>query len=405
MGHRWIRQRAALGSAALLAVGAAGGCIPDNHPLNQSGSVEILLDTEQAIFAADVLDEAGRPVLPRQEPYQKAVQLFITDGGEPDEGGYVNVRIDPPEALALVATDDTCEQLSGAFRCTAAEDGYANFAARSKSDWSGTATVTIADRTEEKTVTVKPAGLPDEAANFSLIIGGIGNDTNKVLASYTSLACHIGPVPDQAFDKWPAGRIRAREAVVRATPPPALPGVVEHAPVIVQSLHPEARLSRYADCRTRETRLRVMLNALGESPGFYLCFSDLGGDDIEVAYSSGEKINETPRELDVMPEPRLLRIRRLKAVVIEGSEDQAVASVDAFNANLDQVAMAVDIFSSHVSVLAPDSGSLLLAEGDDPAEEVTADALSPGTATISVAPRLYDSPLCSSDTITVAESD
>jgi hypothetical protein len=100
----------------------------------------------------------------------------------------------------------------------------------------------------------------------------------RIPARFTALACTLEPVPEKAFDAWPAGRIRVREAEVRASPPAAAPGVVEHAPVIVQTLHPEAFVTLDPECRPPHAgRLRVQLDAVGVSPRFYLCFSDLGG--------------------------------------------------------------------------------------------------------------------------------
>ena len=60
--------------------------MPENHPLSSLGKVTILFNGEQPIYAADVMDEFGKPVLPRQEPYAKAVQLYMTYQGEADEG-------------------------------------------------------------------------------------------------------------------------------------------------------------------------------------------------------------------------------------------------------------------------------------------------------------------------------
>ena len=83
-----------------------------NHPLSSEASLKILSD-DVPLFAADVLGPDGKPVLPRQEPYEKLVQLYMTNGSEPDFGAYVDVQIDQPNALTLVPHGDTCEQLEG----------------------------------------------------------------------------------------------------------------------------------------------------------------------------------------------------------------------------------------------------------------------------------------------------
>ncbi len=116
-----------------------------------------------------------------------------------------------------------------------------------------------------------------------------------MLATYVPLRCTIGPLPDDLGATWRPGAIRAREARVRASPPLNAPGVVEHAPVIIESLHSEAALSLTPDCRERTSRLRVLLGATGESPPLILCFSDLGGE-VKIAVSSGQKaLDPIPR--------------------------------------------------------------------------------------------------------------
>lgn len=409
-----------------LTVAGAGGCVPDNHPLPAAGTVEILLDNDRPIYAADQIDDlTGFPVLPRQQPYAKRVQLLLSDSQQPDEGAYVDVRLDPPGVLVpagvgvnrdgLVAIDDTCEQLAGAFRCTADEDGYANFVVRSESDWSGTIAVKISGRSEEKSFEVKPAGLPMDATGFSMIIGGLDQNTDKIAASYSRLACHAGPVPATAYDAWPAGKIRVREAVVRANPPAATPGIIRHAPVIVQTLHSEAKLSLDPACPAakRSTQLRVQLQltddaeeqeiTVGESPPFYLCFSDIGGN-VEIQYYSGELTNQPTRALNVEPEPRLLRVVTLKESLDEGIGQQAVVELSAFDSNLDQVGIPVDIRSSAPGVLAPNVASIQLSADLSYPTQVTADAVAPGTAILRITPRLLDTPQCDSDSIEVIES-
>src|SRR6185369_11158294 len=97
-------------------------------------------------------------------------------------------------------------------------------------------------------------------------------------------------------------QIRARETFVRATPPSNAPLVVENAPVIIESLDSEGALSLTEDCGDRLTRLRVTLDATGQSSPFFLCFSDVGGD-IAFAISSGDKMVEPNPKVVVDSEP------------------------------------------------------------------------------------------------------
>ena len=147
----------------------------------------------------------------------------------------------------------------------ATAEGLARFRLTSVSDWSGPATidVTWADTghiTSE--VTVNPPGLPIEATNFDLILG---NPTNKILAKFTGLECTLGPIDNVPAEKWRPGRFARRRArpgdasVQRA-------GVVENAPVLIESLDTEAALSLTEDCSERESRLSLLLRATASRP-------------------------------------------------------------------------------------------------------------------------------------------
>jgi hypothetical protein len=390
--------------AVLGAIGASG-CIANNHPLSLQGGVEIFLDNENPIYAADLLDADGRAVLPRQQPFEKPVKLLLSDAKESDEGAYVDVAMDPPESLRLVPVDDTCEQLSGAFRCTAASDGYVNFIARSENDWSGAAAVKIVGRSETKTITVNPAGLPADTSGFGMIVGEAGEQITYVPASFTRLQCVQGPVPPNPFERWPVGLVRSRPAILRASPPPKTPAVVEHAPVIVESLYSEAMLSLDQTCPEagRDSRIRVQLDANGQSPTFYLCFSDIGGESVKVVFRSGELVNEDAFSLTlkVDPEPRLLHVVGLFKDVLVDLQPIAVAEVTAYDANLNLVAMQVDVESTDKLVLAPTQPTLQLSNNPDSLSNVWAYAKQSGEAVLQVTPRLLSSPLCPTDTITV----
>ena len=385
----------------LLALGVAAvgsSCIASNHPLASSGTAQFLVDASP-IYAADVLDETGAPVLPRQSPFERDVQIKMTTAGAPDHGAYVDVQLSPPGVLQLIPTDDSCEEMPGVFRCTAESDGFANFKVRSASDWSGLATLSLIGRVETKAVVVNPAGLPESATNFTMIIEGI--DNGRVPARYNALECTLDPSPDQTFEKWPEGATRVREAEVRATAPAGQPSVVEHAPVIIQTLHPEAFVTLDPNCGPpRNSLLRVQLDQLGQSPRFYFCFSDIGGNNVQLSFNSGSKLG-TSRFLTVEPEPRLLRVITTKTTVQPFAGNVDVVSLSAFDADLGKVPITVDVTSTDPTIFFPNQPTAVLpSEGED-AKLVFVTPLAAGEATIQVTPELHSSPVCSSDVITV----
>jgi hypothetical protein len=410
--ERMRRLATALGLVALAAgATSAGACIRRGYPLSATGQVDIRTNVAGALYAAGSFDANGRPEGPRQTPSSSEVKLFMTETGEAAFGGIVEVRIEPGEALELSSAPDepdddkTCALVEGSFQCRATVEGYARFVVTSQTDWSGEAqiVVTWADQREEQDITVLPAGLPEEATNFTLIAGGL-DDTSRVLATFLPLQCTIGPVPDDLGSKWRDGQIRVRQAFVRATAPPTSPGVVENAPVTIESLHAEAALSLDQQCKDadRKTRLRVLLDVNGESPPFFLCFSDIGGN-IELAVNSGQKSLTPNREILVDAEPRLLRIRALKQTVAADTPIE-LFEISAYNADRVRIAMPVDIITSDEQVLPLQQASLTL---NDENNEATVLQIVPGIegqANVHVTPRLLSQPDCASETVTVVTS-
>ncbi|MDI1448780.1 hypothetical protein [Polyangium sp. 6x1] len=401
--------RAALGASFLLPL-AFSACLEPGYPLAPSGQVDIRVHVAGSLFAADTLDEAGKPVLPRQQPFSTGVTLFLAEGGAPAYGGFVTVRVDPPEALVLEPfpqeSDPSCHEVDGAFRCTASSEGYARFVVSSQSDWSGSASILVswAEQLKEEAIEIRPAGLPDSATNFTMLVAGLDEslDGARVLPTFLALKCTVGPLPDDLGSKWRPGAIRSREAFVRATPPSNAPGVVENAPVIVESLFSEAALSTTEDCAERKTRLRVLLGATGESERFFLCFSDIGGE-ADFAVTSGQKqIDPGPKVL-VDPEPRLLRVRALQSVVSMGDEVD-LFEVSAFDVNRVRIVMPVDLRVDDDQVLGIDQASVTLDKEPNPATVIPATPKSPGPVRLHVTPRLLSSPDCASDPISVVEA-
>jgi hypothetical protein len=372
-----------------------------NHPLGDKGELLFLAD-DTPIYAADVIDDAGKPVLPRQAPFQKTIQIYLTNGNAADEGAYVDLQADPPIAFKFVSVDDTCVHLAGAFRCTAAEDGFATFAVRSDSDYSdspnGGANVRVVGRREFEQVVVLPAGLPATATNFSMVIEGVGG--NSVQARYDDLECTLEPSPDDTFNKWQ--RPRVREARITATAPINAPTVIEHAPVIIQTLHPEVVVSLDPSCpEPRASHLRVQLDATGNSPPFYFCFSDIGGTDARIAFNSGGQITVTPRTLDIDPEPRLLRLVTTLTDLSTADGSASPVSVSAFDADLQKVELAVDMRSTDTSVLRLTNATATLPAEGGGVLAVQTTIEGPGTAQIEITPELHSQPVCSSLPITV----
>jgi len=222
-----------------------------------------------------------------------------------------------------------------------------------------------------------------------------------VLATYLALACTTGPVEQTPEEKWRPGQIRALEAYARATPPTVSPGVVENAPVTIESLDSEAALSLSQDCGERVTRLRTLLGATGESPRFYLCLSDIGGE-VSYAFNSGEHSGDLQpplRTLTVEPEPRLLRVSTLATSVFVG-EIASLFEVSAYNADRDRIEMDVDL-ALDSSVLQLGQASATLNEDGSGPTVIEAEAKAPGKARLHVTPRLLVAPDCTSEEVTV----
>ncbi len=408
-------RKKAFGALALLALTcglgfsvSTGACIKRGYPLSSAGQVDIRVDVAGPLFAADLFDDKGNPVEPRQKPFSSLVSLFITEGSEAAFGGMVEVRIEPGEALSIFsdpnepADSPTCGLSEGSFRCRGSAEGYAHFIVASENDWSGEAKIVVswADQRQEHDLTVLPAGLPDNATNLTLITGGIG-DSSRVLPTFLPLQCTSGPVPDSLGSNWREGEIRYRKAYVRATAPPASPGVVEHAPVIIEPLHPEAELSLNEDCKERVPRLRVLLNATGESNPFYFCFSDIGGR-IEFSVTSGQKVITPNPEIQVDAEPRLLRVRSLKDKVFVG-ETTDLFELSAYNTERVRIPMPVDLLSDNPAVLPINQGSVTLSGEESDVTIIQVIPAAPGKASLHVMPRLLSEPDCASLPVTVED--
>lgn len=401
--------------AALLLVG--GGCVSDGHPLGIDGKVEVRVSTDGPLFATDELDTTGAPAGPRQTPFESDVVLRLTEGDEAGHGALVSVHVEPAEALLLGAAIDTqsegalnetgdeptCSLIDGAFTCRGNTEGFARFSIRSAADWSGTARIVVswANQVREAEVVVLPAGLPVDATNFQLLGVSTGD---RLAPTYLAVACTVDALPEDIGSKWPEGRIRAREVTVRATPPSGNPGALENAPVIVETLSADGALSLDDSCAERSTRLRVLLDATGQSKPFFACFSDLGGD-VSFAVSSGQKAVDPTPTIEVDPEPRILRVRVLdgkQTVELTGLPED-LWEVSAYDVELNALPMdvdlnlegmppdAVELLEGSVT-LAPQGAAPLIVDGIPNAE---------GYARLVVTPRLLAGPECKSGNVNV----
>ena len=405
---RTLRAALVAASAAAVAAGA-GSCIEKGYPLAKNGTVLIQKDVASALYATNNLGAEGAPEGARQSPFFTRVTLTINEGSEAAYGAYVFVRIDPPQALVLVPDPDekdtpTCENIEGAFRCTADESGHAKFIARSESDWSGNSTVRVTwsdTGIATAPIPINPPGLPSDASNFELVLG---TPTSHINAEFTGLECTLAPVDTQPDEKWRPGKIRAIEAYARATPPSNVPSVVENAPVLVETLSSEVGLSLVDDCASRESRLPLLLGPDGESPRFYVCFSDIGGEGLKLALSSGQQSgDDAPPDvvLDVDPEPRLLRVSTIVTTpIIAGDVSQPLYQIDAYDANRDPITMAIDLSFDNPGIIELDDGVSVTVSGPN-GILVDGSGLAPGTATLHVTPRLLASPDCAAAEVIV----
>ncbi len=392
--RRATRHTTLLGLA--LACGLVAGCTDNQHPY--TGTVEFRHD-ELPLYTADLFDELGLPLLPRQQPFEKTIDVSMVPNGEPDFGAYVDLEAAPPGSLTFSPIGDSCAQLQGVFRCRANEDGHATFLVSADSNFTGTARVKTVGKTplDETAVTIRQAGLHADV-EFSLNIAGGGSGAQKVAATYTSMACSLdADSGGTQFDKWPDAP-RVIEAEVRAVQ--KLGASIADAPVFINVLNSEAFVTIDSTCQPpRSTRLRLPFDELGLATTFYFCFSDLGGS-VSVKATSGDATSQSAT-FDVSPEPRLLRVITSKSSVSTGSVNPIV-EISSYDAALNRLAFDVDVTSTDPTVLAV--GQVTNSLSTDESIKLSVEGLAAGQAAIAVRPSLYDNPVCTSENITVEAS-
>jgi len=164
----------------------------------------------------------------------------------------------------------------------------------------------------------------------------------------------------------------------------------------------DGALSEDATCATRTTRLRALFDAKGETPRFFACFSDLGGD-IPFAVHSGVKAIDPGPIVAVAPEPRLLRVRVIdgKSSIPEGLSPVDIFEVSAFDVTLRAIKIPLDLAVTGDGVLALESAAAETAPEDAAPASISAVPSSPGTSQLVVTPRLLSMPECKSSVVTV----
>lgn len=414
-------RRATFASLVLLAgcwtLGFAGSsCITKGYPLGASGTVDLRREIAGSLYAS-ALGSDGRPVLARQRPFETNVALTLSEAGDPAYGAFVDVRVQPAEALVLSsaigeADGPSCVLSDGNFRCTATKDGVAQFVVASEAAWSGEAHLLVSWSSatgKDEVINVAPAGLPssDKARNFELVIGGVPGTTGdvttqRIAPSFVELACTVDAKPSTAGKAWPPGKIRARTAHARVTRPIDSPEVVENAPVLIEALDSAAAISTDKTCAdaNRSSRLPTTLDNTGQTPEFYLCFSDEGGP-VRFEVSSGQQAFE--RDLTVAPEPYLLRVKTSPKSILVSTSPQSIFTIEAFDLNSQPMKMSVDLATKDDAVLQLLANTSTLdtaGQGETPAS-VSVLAVSPGQTQLRVTPLLLSNPFCLSDLVTV----
>jgi hypothetical protein len=377
------------------------GCIRSEHPLDADGTLRMTLDAEQPLFAAP-----PPPITARQR-HGGVVTISMQEKGEPAERAFVDITAEPPGIVTLASTDDSCQDRDGAFRCIASSQGFASFRLETVSDYTGVAdgtpqaakvTLSASGRAEAGAtlvVQVAPAGAP-AGASLQVAVGriaGAAGQESHVKPSFSVFQKYGCVAPTESVA---ASMTRSRPVKVLATAPTGDPGSLANAPVVLSASTPEAEFSTTADCATHTPRLALLLDAIGETPEAYVCFSDVGGD-IELRATSG-LVQAPGRHVTVDAEPAYLTVMPVNTK-LHVSDVTADFEVQAFDALGDRVALDVQ-----ARLLGTGTGKL-----DKLTDTTSVDALTvwhvvlgdPGTLALQVAPEIFPSKSCTSPDVTI----
>jgi hypothetical protein len=327
-------QRRPLGVVGIALTAVLGpACMSTSHPLDQDGTVTISSDVTGPLFSPP------QSTITVRQRYSADITLIMTEGGQPADRAFVEVTVNPDGLLTLFPADgdDSCATVDGIFRCTSTHEGLANFRIEADGapssagvtrpsqqgpqvadvtiNWSGSGKASLP-------VTVLPPGLPSDVHSLTLSVGGAGG-AQHLGPTYHALKCLTALMsPLAGGNVWPPNP-RALPVVVQSEVPPDDPTVVTNAPVMLQSMSPEAAFSATQDCSNRSQDMTLTLDDAGQATA-WACFSDLGGSlegmnahQIALSVASGEAQVGTTGTVSIAvdPEPLALSVIALDSLL------------------------------------------------------------------------------------------
>jgi hypothetical protein len=178
---------------------------------------------------------------------------------------------------------------------------------------------------------------------------------------------------------------------------------MQNAPVSLSSASPEAQFATSASCADRTAALTVTLDANGNAPPTWVCFSDVGSTaGIALISTSGQLATSQTGAgtvtLTVDPEPAAIAVTAINPVAFVGSA-QGLFNVSAFDVLANRLAISVQCqFQGTAEALL--QGGIVPLQTAQPTA-VGANLLTPGTLTLTVSPELAPSISCPSPSIMV----
>ncbi len=366
------------------------------HPLDRDGVVTITGDSVGPLFAS-----SSDALATNRQRSSQNVTIILTEAGQPAKSAFVDIQVVPSTALTLRATDGSCVNDGGYFRCTGNAQGIAHFAVDAGSSSAATTVKAVwSDKSQPLDVNVLPAGLPKATTSFSLNVGGLASgQQQRVPATYSLLKCGSQPLDPGAA--WPATP-RQRQLVIRTVAPAGDPTSIEGAPVRLESSSTEVEFATSPDCKQRSPTLTVNLDNAGNATA-YACFSALGGL-VTISASSGELgVTETSRKtLDLDAEPRFLIVTAINQQMHVGSMSLPLCQMVARDVLGQRIAMSVSItIGGTADVQLSLSTYTLSGESSPQPSVVTVLPIGPGTASIHVTPDLVATTSCDSPEVQI----
>ena len=391
-------------------VAVSPSCIAPGYPLGPSGQVDVRFDVDGPVLYA-ASSEGSANSAERQQPFETGVTITMSEDGDPAFGAFVDLTVTPPEALALIPVlgDDgspTCERIDSAFRCTATKLGTARFVARSASAWFGAATLDIAWTTASpatRAINIMPAGIPADGQLELDVNGAIATGADngyRVPPKFLHASCENKPSEPTP---WPAGSIRHVSGSARANVSASEQTVVENAPVTIDVIDGQGAVATDEACTTAASRLALRMDATGETPTFYFCFSDKGGST-RFRVTSGTTTKMVT--FDVTPEPYFVRVGRPVATIHSSPLLQDIFTVEAFD--LDGIPTKVDLDISadppDVLQLQADQSTIQTHDVEPGPVIIKATTIGLGAVHLIATPRLKTDPQCSAEVTVVGDA-